>query len=281
MTATEQLLSEAQSSLNELISQGRKLGWDAHAAHMRMMTRARAVSHEIEAALAQPAEGGEVVYGCHCDLEPHMQPDGCVLDEGKPENCVYSNRVQNKEQCVYWKPIAPASQGQADTLCFNLSTMLGCLPTDEEVIAAVDSLVDALSTKASHSQSQQPSGGEVVAKKLIGWRTENFLLETDDPDKARNWEPNIGVLPIFEGDPNTKLTPPAPKPEPMTWQDVASCPDGDAWFSLSCGHVVIGFKHGEMMEWSSSADDCCFHSEAIKAIHLTRPAHHNITKGQA
>lgn len=43
------------------------------------------------------------------------------------------------------------------------------------------------------------------APKLIGWRTENFLWETDDVDKARNWEPNIGVLPIFEGDPNTKL----------------------------------------------------------------------------
>ena len=43
------------------------------------------------------------------------------------------------------------------------------------------------------------------APKLIGWRTENFLWETDDADKARNWEPNIGVLPIFEGDPNTKL----------------------------------------------------------------------------
>lgn len=44
-----------------------------------------------------------------------------------------------------------------------------------------------------------------AAPKLIGWRTENFLWETDDVDKARNWEPNIGVLPIFEGDPNTKL----------------------------------------------------------------------------
>jgi len=44
-----------------------------------------------------------------------------------------------------------------------------------------------------------------AAPKLIGWRTENFLWETGDIDKARNWEPNIGVLPVFEGDPNTKL----------------------------------------------------------------------------
>lgn len=41
--------------------------------------------------------------------------------------------------------------------------------------------------------------------KLIGWRTANFLWETDDIEKARNWEPYIGVLPIFEGDPYTKL----------------------------------------------------------------------------
>ena len=61
-------------------------------------------------------------------------------------------------------------------------------------------------------------------RKLIGWRTENFLWETDDPDKARNWEPNIGVLPIFEGDPNTKLaaspTPPV-QPDEGVQRDAA------------------------------------------------------------
>lgn len=45
--------------------------------------------------------------------------------------------------------------------------------------------------------------------RLIGWRTENYLHETADPAKAKNWEPNIGVLPIFDGDPNTKLAAPA------------------------------------------------------------------------
>lgn len=48
---------------------------------------------------------------------------------------------------------------------------------------------------------------ESEQKRLIGWRTDNFLWETSDPDKARNWEGNIGVLPIFEGDVNTKLAP--------------------------------------------------------------------------
>jgi hypothetical protein len=54
-------------------------------------------------------------------------------------------------------------------------------------------------------EAELQSVQEPVAKKLIGWRTENFLWETSDADKAMNWEPNIGVLPIFEGDPNTSL----------------------------------------------------------------------------
>jgi len=52
---------------------------------------------------------------------------------------------------------------------------------------------------------------EPVAKpKLIGWRTADFLNETTDIKKARSWEVHYEVLPIFEGDSNTKLaTPPA------------------------------------------------------------------------
>lgn len=70
---------------------------------------------------------------------------------------------------------------------------------------------DNLSTRvmiANFARALRPQAVPMTIKaspKLIGWRTENFLWETDDVDKARNWEPNIGVLPIFEGDPNTKL----------------------------------------------------------------------------
>jgi hypothetical protein len=50
--------------------------------------------------------------------------------------------------------------------------------------------------------------------KLIGWRTADFLNETTDIKLARNWEVHYEVLPIFEGDPNTKLvTTPQPKQE--------------------------------------------------------------------
>jgi hypothetical protein len=56
---------------------------------------------------------------------------------------------------------------------------------------------------------------------LIGWRTADFLNETTDIKSARNWEVHYEVLPIFEGDPNTKLvTTPQPKQEqgePVAW----------------------------------------------------------------
>lgn len=44
-----------------------------------------------------------------------------------------------------------------------------------------------------------------TAPKLIGWRSADYTMETSDPDKAKNWSNNMEVLPIFEGDPNTKL----------------------------------------------------------------------------
>lgn len=46
----------------------------------------------------------EVPYGCHVDLEPGEEPDGCVLDEGCPEDCIYASRISCKEECSYWRP---------------------------------------------------------------------------------------------------------------------------------------------------------------------------------
>ena len=58
----------------------------------------------LRAALAQP-----VPHGCHVDLHPGMKPDGCVLDGGRPENCIYAKRLlregKDKTACEYWQPI--------------------------------------------------------------------------------------------------------------------------------------------------------------------------------
>lgn len=44
--------------------------------------------------------------------------------------------------------------------------------------------------------------------KLLGWRMSDYTNETADVNVARNWCANVPISPIFEGDPNTKLTQP-------------------------------------------------------------------------
>lgn len=48
--------------------------------------------------------GSTANWGCHCDLEEHMTPDGCVLDDGRHQDCVYARSVTAKQQCQYWHP---------------------------------------------------------------------------------------------------------------------------------------------------------------------------------
>ena len=58
----------------------------------------------LRAALA-----ASVPHGCHVDLDHGMKPDGCVLDDGRPENCIYAKRLlregKDKTACEYWQPI--------------------------------------------------------------------------------------------------------------------------------------------------------------------------------
>jgi hypothetical protein len=51
----------------------------------------------------------EEKYGCHCDLEPGTQPDGCVFDTGNIDDC-HPARTLNKtgkgrNDCEYWRPV--------------------------------------------------------------------------------------------------------------------------------------------------------------------------------
>ena len=46
---------------------------------------------------------------------------------------------------------------------------------------------------------------ENAAPKLIGWRTSDYLMETNDKAVADNWAVHHEMLPIFDGDPHTKL----------------------------------------------------------------------------
>lgn len=51
------------------------------------------------------ALGSTAKWGCHCDIEEGMEPDGCVLDEGTPQNCVYARTAGIKAKCEYWRPV--------------------------------------------------------------------------------------------------------------------------------------------------------------------------------
>lgn len=53
------------------------------------------------------ALGSTAKWGCHCDLEDGQEPDGCVLDDGRPQDCVYAGRTgATKAECQYWQPVA-------------------------------------------------------------------------------------------------------------------------------------------------------------------------------
>ncbi|HHY1424307.1 hypothetical protein AB8884_03000 [Yersinia enterocolitica] len=67
-----------------------------------------------------------------------------------------------------------------------------------ELISVREQLAEIQGSKLKEAHEPQQ-------KKLIGWRTEDYTEETNKIELARNWAPNVGVLPIFEGDINTSI----------------------------------------------------------------------------
>lgn len=83
--------------------------------------------------------------------------------------------------------------------------LLDDLEAKDETIATqqqeIRTLINALE-QATDKRNYDITG----QKRLIGWRASDYTDETSDPELAKNWAAAIGVLPIFEGDVNTKLT---------------------------------------------------------------------------
>lgn len=49
-------------------------------------------------------------YGCHVDLGHKEEPDGCVLDYGCPDDCVYARHKNGVARdtrwtCEYWRVV--------------------------------------------------------------------------------------------------------------------------------------------------------------------------------
>ena len=55
----------------------------------------------------------DVKYGCHVELDPGMEPDKCVIDEGHFDDCIYAKPGMRKEQCEYWRIVKPATAEEA------------------------------------------------------------------------------------------------------------------------------------------------------------------------
>lgn len=90
--------------------------------------------------------------------------------------------------------------------------------TADEMEALLDELEAKDSTIATQQQeirtllnaleqaSEKGNSDVQGQRRLIGWRASDYTDETSDPELAKNWAAAIGVLPIFEGDVNTKLS---------------------------------------------------------------------------
>lgn len=87
----------------------------------------------------------------------------------------------------------------------ELSALLDELEAKDSSISTqqheIRTLLNALEQATEKRNSDIPG-----QKRLIGWRASDYTDETSDPELAKNWAAAIGVLPIFEGDVNTKLS---------------------------------------------------------------------------
>lgn len=105
----------------------------------------------------------------------------------------------------YMKTAAEKAKAQGDYF-------LG-MPIDDFI-----ALVEALETAQEYAKKRDEENQDLMLtvgrlriereaqKKLIGWRTTDYTMETSNRETAQNWAAAVGVLPIFEGDVNTILT---------------------------------------------------------------------------
>ncbi len=127
-----------------------------------------------------------------------------------------------------WEPYKPHKGARGYEVKVGVKAVAQhCLKVDSVFIAAANpatvlALLDELEAKDSSISTQQHEIRTLLnaleqatekrnsdipgQKRLIGWRASDYTDETSDPELAKNWAAAIGVLPIFEGDVNTKLS---------------------------------------------------------------------------
>lgn len=137
----------------------------------------------------QRAGAGSVVYGCTGRID--KDGEGYKFAEGRD----FADEHYARSRVTDYGP-----GGDPDVLA-----LLDELEAKDSTIAIqqqeIRTLLNALEQASEKSRSDIPE-----QKRLIGWRASDYTDETSDPELAKNWAAAIGVLPIFEGDVNTKLS---------------------------------------------------------------------------
>lgn len=113
----------------------------------------------------------------------------------KLNNAGWSGQIQTENNAKF---IAAANPSTVLALLDELEAKDSTIATQQQEIRT---LLNALEQATEKRNSDIPG-----QKRLIGWRASDYTDETSDPELAKNWAAAIGVLPIFEGDVNTKLS---------------------------------------------------------------------------
>ncbi|MGS4678777.1 ead/Ea22-like family protein [Enterobacter soli] len=137
----------------------------------------------------QRAGAGSVVYGCTGRID--KDGEGYKFAEGRD----FADDHYARSRVTDYGP-----GGDPDVLALldELEAKDSTIATQQQEIRT---LLNALEQASAKSRSDIPE-----EKRLIGWRASDYTDETSDPELAKNWAAAIGVLPIFEGDVNTKLS---------------------------------------------------------------------------
>jgi hypothetical protein len=184
------------------------------------------LSHDQAVELLRDALGVEVEIARHCPSAPLAQQQG-----GQGEAAF--EVVLTDEETSFLRAFMGEDEGEAPSpirlqigdghdgygVYVSLvdypeegSSLLTTLAAQPPQAPPVDHFVDAnkmVAPPAAPSltdQLRQPAA-PVGVPKLLGWRTDDYLMETADRKKAENWSTVHTMLPIFEGDPYTKLAP--------------------------------------------------------------------------
>lgn len=66
----------------------------------------RVIADELDRLNGDKTHGCAVKsMGCHLELDPGMEPDDCVINEGRHADCFYAKEGMTPSDCQFWLPV--------------------------------------------------------------------------------------------------------------------------------------------------------------------------------